>query len=43
MDIGGLVPNVVKTYIAKKLSNLLIQIVDYLMKGEVPPDLFHGL
>ena len=40
LDIAGYIPNFVKTIIAKRLSNIGLKLVDYIMHGVVPPSLF---
>merc|ERR1712079_155442 len=40
LDISGMIPNVVKSKIAKKFSNIGLQISDYVMNQTVPQKLF---
>ena len=40
MDIAGSIPSFVKNKIAKRLSNVGLQIADYIMHGTVPKSLF---
>ena len=39
MDIAGNIPSFVKNKIAKRLSNVGLQVVDYIMHGTVPQSL----
>ena len=40
MDIAGHIPSFIKNKIAKRLSNIGLQISDYLMHGTLPSSLF---
>ena len=43
LDFGGYLPGIVKKFVSAKLANFPVQMADYLMKGEIPPDIFFGL
>ena len=40
MDVAGRIPSMIKNKIAKKLSNIGMQVSDYMMHGTVPNGMF---